>query len=109
MKTVTDTATAHWAVVYSVNSISPRARRWYHIARIANVDGKWFELYWFEFKPAQGWEMTAGTRGSNLAAIRAAASAAGLDLIAGVFHDAPSPHHGSELVREGRHIVGEVA
>jgi hypothetical protein len=105
MKPVTDIATAHWAVVCSINS----AKRWYHIARIANVDGKWFELYWLEFKPAQGWEMTAGTRGSNLAAIRAAASAAGVDLIAGVFHDAPSPRHGSELVREGKHIVGEVA
>jgi hypothetical protein len=82
-----DTA-GHWAIVSHTNSMSARAKRWYYVTRVVQVDGKWWELY---RHPLPG---TA-----NRKACRDAALAEGLALLHGVFKDAPSPRHGPQMIR----------
>lgn len=78
----------YWGIVYSTNSNSPRAKRWYHVARVIKVDGMWFEMYW---------SSAEGTRDDNQKRVRDAAWAAGLKPLDGLFHDYPAPRIGSRL------------
>ena len=80
----------YWAMIYNTNSNSPRAKRWYHIARVIKVDGKWFELYWLDNETVQ--------RGANRQDMRSAAVAANIDLLSGVFHAASYRRHANELI-----------
>lgn len=41
-----DESVAHWAVAYTSEGYSPRARKWYRLVRVVKVDGAWFEVYW---------------------------------------------------------------
>lgn len=77
----------HWGICYHTNSASPRARKWYYLARVIKVDGQWFELYWH-----------AEHRSNSRAATRESALNAGLDLLHGTFKPAPLPRQGSTLV-----------
>lgn len=82
-------STAFWSVAYHTNSFSSRARRWYRVSRLIEVDGKIFELYWH---PSES------LRGNSLADIRAKAKAAGIDLMPGTYTTAPY-RSGAEIVR----------
>jgi hypothetical protein len=84
-----------WAIAYSTNSSSPRAQKWYRVVRVVEADGKLWELYWH----TPDADKRVMTRGSNRDQVREAALRAGLKLVAGLYKDAPSPRHGSELVR----------
>lgn len=68
-----------WGVSYHTNSHSPRAKKWYRVARFAYVDGGWFELYWHPT-----------LRCENKAEIRAKAKALGVPLEPGTFTAMPS-------------------
>lgn len=93
--------TAFWGLVYSTNSNSPRARRWYHISRVVRVDGAWWELY---HHPAG-----ADLCGENRDKVRQAAELAGVEMVRGEFTSpTTTPHHGGRLVRRlGASIEGE--
>jgi hypothetical protein len=79
-----------WAIVYHTNSSSPRAKKWYHVARVIEADGKLFELYWHE---------NVNLRHDNKKLIRARMKELGIDLSPGIYCDAPSPRIGSVIVR----------
>lgn len=81
----------HWAICYHTNSTSPRARKWYYLARVVQDQDKWFELYRVNssFEDA-----------SNERETREAVLSTGLyTLLHGLFTAAPSPRTGSEIVR----------
>jgi hypothetical protein len=81
---------AKWAIVYNTNSRSPRAKRWYHVARVVEVDGMLFQVYWHD---------SLNTRKENLKLVKESARHLGLDLLPGVYCDAPSPRIGCVIVR----------
>jgi hypothetical protein len=64
--------TPHWGIVYHTNSSSPRAKKWYHVARVIKVDGRWFELYWYESE-----DFEKATRSNNLQNVRLACKVLG--------------------------------
>lgn len=80
-----------WGLAYHTNSRSPRAKRWYYIARFAFVDGSWFELYWHP-------DLTL--RGENGPTLRKAANAQGLDVASGLFR-----HATFQLFNEMEHVA----
>ncbi len=84
------TPIAGWALVYTTNSHSPRAKRWYHVGRVVQDEGKWYEVYWHP---------NVRLRGGNRAKVKDRALDVGVDLLPGLFTDAPSPRQGSELIR----------
>ena len=79
---------AQWALAY--HSHSQRGQKWYRVTRLVDVDEKTFELYWHP---------DATLRGKSIKEIRQKALAAGLALRSGVYHDAPAPRLGSEMIR----------
>lgn len=82
-----------WAIAYHTNSHSPRAARWYRVARMIVVDEQTFELYWHP---------SLETRGKSRVAIAAAAKAIGLELASGTFRDAPWPRSGGAVMVRGK-------
>lgn len=60
----------HWAIVRS------RSTKWYHVSRVVEEGGAYWEMYW---------HAETELRGPNKAAIRALANANGLALLDGVF------------------------
>ena len=86
-------ARTFWAIAYHSNSAAPRAKRWYRVSRMVEVDGAIFELYWHP-DPA--------LRGNSLAEIRKLAKQGGLNLLnlaSGIYRDAPAPRNGATMVR----------
>jgi hypothetical protein len=69
-----------WGISYHTNGQSPRAKRWYRVARFAFIDCVWFEVYWHP-------DYTL--RGYNLAELRKRAKQHGTDLYPGLFR---TPH-----------------
>ena len=67
-----DTARVVWGLCTNKKS----GKRWYHIARIVKIDGKWYETYW---------EPDIRGRGSNAVECRKLAKIAGIELENGVF------------------------
>jgi hypothetical protein len=84
---MSDNATGYWAIAYHANSNSPRARKWYYVARVARVDGKWWALGRYD-----------GISGNSRADVIKAAIDSGLDLKRGLFEPAPSPRAAGEQV-----------
>jgi hypothetical protein len=80
---------SYTVIAYHTNSHSPRAQRWYYLASIVRVDGKYWELH----------RHPSGISTKSLDAIRKAAAAAGIETISGLFVAAPSPRIGSEMIR----------
>jgi len=89
-KNISDTAKAYWAIGYHTNSLSPRALKWYYVARMVKIDGIWWELYRWQGEGA------APAKPNNLACVREHAIAAGLDLLPGVFIAKPAPRRAGE-------------
>ena len=63
-----------WGVVRTRGS-----RFYYHVSRLAKIDGQWFEIYWLPYDTAPK------ARGANQKNVRAAAKKADLDLAMGFF------------------------
>jgi hypothetical protein len=83
---------AQWGIAcHSTNGSNSRAMRWYYVARLIEVDGCWFELYWHPH--------LTGLRGNSRERVRQAARASGLELLEGYFENAPSPRVGSGMIR----------
>lgn len=78
-----------WAIAYHSNSLSPRGKKWYYVTRVVRADEKWWELYRHP-------DPMLTSR--NKIAIREMALIEGLPLLHGLFHSAPSPRNGSEMV-----------
>ena len=78
---------AQWAIAYHNTA---NAQKWYRVSRVVDVDGTTFELYWHS---------DVMLRGRSAKEIRQKALAAGLALRDGVYHDAPAPRLGSEMIR----------
>jgi hypothetical protein len=70
-------------VVYGIassRSREQRCRHWYHVARLAKVDGTWYEVYWVPaVQVSNDWSKKA---------VRANACAAGVPVERGVFYTA---------------------
>lgn len=81
-----------WGISYHANSYSPRAKRWYRVARFAYIDAGWFELYW---------HADYQLRGDNVAALRKRAKQNGLDLYPGLFRSMKQPKRGNEMEHLG--------
>jgi hypothetical protein len=78
----------HWAITYYTNSRSPRAKKWYRVARVIYIDHKWWELYWHP-------DITL--RGVNRAVLYDTAKARGLFPLPGQFSAPPVQHSANEL------------
>lgn len=80
-----------WAITYHVNSLSPRAQRWYRVVRMIRVDGLWFEIYWHP---------DHALRTNKLATLRRLARERGIDLAQGLFFDSDRiGRHSREMMR----------
>lgn len=79
---------AHWGIAYHTNSNSPRARKWYYVARLIEADGKWWCI---------GRHSTVSSNSRKI--MREQGLNAGLALLHGVYADAPSPRNGPEMIR----------
>lgn len=82
------TSAPRWGISYSTNSYSPRAKKWYRVARLAYIDSGWFELYWHP---------DHSLRDDNVSALRKRAKQNGLDLAPGLFRSMNQPKRGSEM------------
>ena len=78
----------YWGVAYRINSSNPRAQRRYYIARLIQVDGKWWELYRYD----------SHSGSNNHKRTREAGLQAGLGLLHGVFRPLARLPHGSAMV-----------
>jgi hypothetical protein len=82
-----------WALCYHTNSYSPRAKKWYYVARLIVVDGEAFELYWHH---------DPELRGNNAKELRKRAGEThGLVLIGGIWKSARSETTGHNIMVEG--------
>jgi len=82
-----------WALCYHTNSHSPRAKKWYYIARVIEVDGMLFELYWLPDNRVK--------RGSNRLEVRAAAAGpGGVALRPGVYTQYRGPSVGGSQLTQ---------
>jgi hypothetical protein len=79
--------TGQWALAFHANGTSA-SERWYHVARIAYVDGKWWELHWHPDN---------SLRGDSEEELRKSASLQGITLLDDLFVDAPT--RGAEMIR----------
>lgn len=85
------TTEPHWALCYHSNSFSPRARRWYYVARLIKTDGLWFQLY----RHPESTKLSA----RSLPETRKRAAEHGVKLLPGVYRNAPSPRIGDVMER----------
>lgn len=82
----------YWAICFHTNSNSPRALKWYYVARVIEADGKLWELHWH---PA------LHLRSNNRKDIRERALDAGLPLLLGVYKQTTEPRGGRVVERVG--------
>lgn len=86
---MTPDAQAHWGIAYFTNSNSPRARKWYYLARLVKADGKWWELYQISI---------IHPTCRRLQGARAQAQQWNKPTLDGTFTRAPSPRSGTQMI-----------